>query len=408
MERDLIMQNYSYTAKDDHGKQVRGTMTADSEIDLANKIGNLGFYLIYSKITAEEHAQVKSSLSGLKLKEVLNLTFHLSTLLDAGVPLVGALRELSEDEEKVNIKKIVDDVRYRVESGASLKDALSYHPSSFPKLFTAIVGAGENTGKLPAALKELAALLSWQIELGAKVKEAATYPIILFTVMLGVVTLLVVKMIPTFEPIFKDLRVDLPLPTQIVLSVSHSVRQGWYIIVGGIVALAAAYKFYNSTANGRYVLDSIKLKLPVFGPLTQKIALSRFCHTFSLGLRSGVNILTALDFAADVVGNMRLKRSVLKARDSVNVGEKLAASFKSSGDFPPLVVRMIGVGEQSGSLTQTLEKVNEYYDREVPATIRAMFALFEPVMIVIMAVIVGGIAVAIFLPLFKMAEVIGG
>lgn len=404
------MQNYSYTARNDLGKQVQGTMTAEDEIDLANKVGNVGLFLVRSKIiTAEQAAEGGGGKGGrLKPKEVLNFAFHLATLLDAGVALVTALRELSQDEEKHNVKKIIDDVRYRVESGSSLKDALSNHPGSFPKLFTAIVGAGENTGKLPGALKELAALLNWQIELAGKVKEAATYPVILFTVMLGVVTLLVVKMIPTFEPIFKDMGVDLPLPTLLVLQTSRLVRQGWYIIVGTVVSLVIFYKFYNSTANGRYQLDSMKLKVPIFGELIRKIALSRFCHTFALGLRSGVNILTALDFAGEVLGNARLKRSVMKARDSVNIGEKLATSFKESGEFPPLIVRMVGVGEQSGSLTQTLDKVNEFYDREVPETIRAMFALFEPLMIVFMAVIVGGIAVAIFLPMFKMAEVIGG
>lgn len=403
------MQNYSYTARNDLGKQVHGTMVADSEMDLANKVSSLGLYLVRSKAVTEAHAEAAGSKVGrLKLKEVLNFAFHLSTLLDAGVPLVTALRELAQDEEKANIKKVVDDIRFRVESGSSLKDALSAHTGSFSKLFTAIVGAGENTGKLSGSLKELAALLSWQIELAGKVKEAATYPIILFTVMVGVVTLLVVKMIPTFEPIFKDMGVDLPLPTQIVLGVSHAVRQQWYIIIGAVILSVFFYKFYNSTPSGKYQIDSVKLKLPLFGDLLRKVSLSRFCHTFALGLRSGVNILTALDFAAEVVGNSRLRRSVLKARDSVNVGEKIGASFKESGEFPPLVVRMISVGEQSGSLTQTLEKVNEFYDREIPITIRTMFALFEPLMIVVMAAIVGGIAVAVFLPMFKMAEVIGG
>lgn len=403
------MQNYSYTAKDERGKQVQGTLAAEDEIDLANKVSNLGFYLVRFKIpTGEEKSSAGGRLGRMKPKEVLNFTFHLSTLLDAGVPLVTALRELAEDEERGNIRNIVGDIRSRVEAGSTLKDALSVHPASFSKLFTAIVGAGENTGKLSGSLNELAALLTWQIELGAKVKEAATYPLILFVVMVGVVALLVVKMIPTFEPIFKDMGVSLPLPTQIVLGVSRSVRQGWYIILGAVILFAVFYKFYNSTANGRYQIDSVKLKLPILGDLLRKISLSRFCHTFSLGLRSGVNILTALDFAADVVGNMRLRRSVIKAKDAVNVGEKLATSFKESGEFPPIVVRMMGVGEQSGSLTQTLEKVNEFYDREIPATIKAMFALFEPMMIVIMAAIVGGIAIAVFLPMFKMAEVIGG
>ncbi|MFH0790308.1 MAG: type II secretion system F family protein [Candidatus Omnitrophota bacterium] len=402
------MQNYNYTAKDDYGKVVRGTMMADDEIDLANKISKLGYFLIRSKVIAGNHVVAGRKLARMSYSEVLNFTLHLATLLDAGIAMVAALRELAQDEDRQNVQKIIDDIRYRVESGTSLKDALSIHPTSFPKVYTAIVGAGEVTGKLAACLNDLAVLLDWQMELRAKVKEAATYPIILFTVLVGVVTLLVVKLIPVFEPIFKEMKVELPLPTQIVLELSHLVRSKGLVALGVIVLFVIGYKLYNSTTKGRYRIDSLKLKLPLFGQLLRKVSLSRFCHTFALGLRSGVNVLTALDFAAEVVGNSRLQRSVVQARDSVNVGEKLATSFKMSGEFPPLVIRMIGVGEQSGSLIQTLEKVNQFYDREVPQTIKIIFTLIEPLMIVLMAAIVGFIAVAVFMPMFRMADVIGG
>lgn len=402
------MQNYNYTARDEYGKVVRGMMMADDEMDLANKISKLGYFLIRSKVIAGNHVKAGRKLSRMSPREVLNFTLHLATLLDAGIAMVAALRELAQDEDKQNVQKIIDDIRYRVESGISLKDALSIHPSSFPKVYTAIVGAGEATGKLSACLSDLAGLLDWQLELRAKVKEAATYPLILFTVMVGVVILLVVKLIPVFEPIFQEMRIELPLPTRIILELSHLVRSKGLVTLGVVILLSIGYKLYNSTSGGRYKIDSLKLKMPLFGQLLRKVSLSRFCHTFALGLRSGVNVLTALDFAAEVVGNTRLQRSVVQARDSVNVGEKLATSFKISGEFPPLVIRMIGVGEQSGSLIQTLEKVNQFYDREVPQTIRIIFALFEPLMIVLMAVIVGFIAIAVFLPMFRMADVIGG
>ena len=390
------------------GKVVRGTMMADNDVDLSNKISNLGYYLVRYKTLSEEQARKTTTLFRLNSKELLNFTIHLNTLLDAGVPLVATLRDLAQDETKQTMQKLIDDIRYRVESGASLKEALSIQYRSFPKLYTAIVGAGESTGKLPACLNELARLLEWQLELKAKITEAATYPLILFCVMMGVVTLLVVKMIPTFEPIFKEMRITLPAPTQIVLDISRFVRSSWYIITGIVIGLIAGYKFYNATPKGKYALDSLKLKIPIAGGLLRKIAISRFCHTFSLGLKSGVNILTALEFAAEVVGNTRIQRSIEKARDSVNVGEKLGTSFQISGEFPPLVLRMINVGEQSGSLGETLEKVNQFYDREVPATIRTMFSFFEPAMIVLMGLIVGGIAIALFLPMFKMSDAMGG
>lgn len=402
------MQNYSYTARDDYGKEVHGAMMADNEVDLANKISNLGYFLVRFKILSGEHVKVKSKMGRIKIKELLNLSIHLATLLDAGVPLVTSLRDLAQDEEKETVQKIIDDVRFHVESGLSLKDSLLIHSSSFPKLYTAIVGAGENAGKLSICLNDLASLLSWQIELRSKMKEAATYPIILFVVMLGVVTLLVVKVIPTFEPMFKDMGVALPMPTQIVLNISHFVRNGWYYILGSVIFAVIGYKVIQANPKGRYQLDTLKLKFPLFGPLVRKVSLSRFCHTFALGLKSGVNLLTSLEFASEVVHNSRLQRSVIKARDSINVGEKLATSFKVSGEFPPLIVRMIGVGEQSGTLPAALDKVNQFYDQEIPATIRTIFALFEPMMIVFMALVVGGIAIAIFLPMFRMAEIIGG
>lgn len=401
------MQNYIYKARDDYGRMVSGIMTAEDETDLANRISLLGCFLVRAKVT-DSPSNLSAKMPRLKPKEALNFTIHLATLLNAGVPLVAALRDLAQDAEKESIQKVIDGVRYRVESGVSFKEALSLYPASFSKLYTAVVGAGENTGKLHSCLDDLAGLLDWQMELRAKMKEAATYPIILFCVMLGVVTLLVAKVIPAFKPLFEQAGISLPLPTRIVLGASDFVTRFWYIPLGVSAILIAGYLFYNSTPKGKYRLDSLKLKLPLFGTLARKIALSRFCHTFALGLRSGVNVLTSLDFAGEVIGNARLQRSVAQARDSVNVGEKLAAAFRISGEFPPLVVRMIGVGEQAGALTQTLDKVNQFYDREVPAAIKRMFALFEPAMIIIMGIMVGGIALSIFLPVFQMAQIIGG
>jgi type IV pilus assembly protein PilC len=402
------MQNYSYSARDDFGKLVRGTISAEDETDLANKVSTLGYYLVNFKAISSEAAAPKPKASdSLKAKDTLNLTIELATLLNAGMPLVAGLRDLAKDAERQNIQKVVDDIRFRVESGSSFKEALSYHPRSFSKLYIAIVGAGESTGKLPAALSDMASMLEWQAELKGKIKEAATYPIILFCVMVGVVSLLVLKIIPIFEPMFAEAKTTLPLPTRIVLGISNFARHYWLVMVILMIGAAFAYKFYNATKKGKYNLDIIKLKLPLAGPLLRKIALSQFCHTFALGLKSGVNVLTSLDIASEVIGNSRLEYSVVKARDAVNVGEKVSTSLQMSGEFPPLVVRMIGVGEQSGSLIQTLEKVNEFYDREVAATIKAMFAMFEPLMIVVMGAIVGGIALAIFLPIFQLSDLVG-
>jgi type IV pilus assembly protein PilC len=403
------MQRYIYRARDEKGKLVRGIILADDELELANKISNLGFFLTGFKISQVSSPKpIKAKASRMNPREVLQFTFQLATLIDSGLPLLECLRDLARSEENERIQGIIDDVRYRVESGSSLKDALSAHPDSFSSLYRAIVGAGETTGKLASTLSDLAGILEWQQDLRAKIKQASVYPIILLCVMVVVVTLLTAIVIPRFAPIFEQAGMELPLLTQIVLNLSYFVRKYWFILLGGAIFLFIGYRIYSSRPGGRYRIDSLKLKLPIFGILFRKIALSRFAHTFALSFRTGVNLLTCLDIARATTGNARIQEVIARARDSVNVGEKLAASLGVSREFPPMVVRMIGVGEESGALAQTLEKVANYYDKEVASTIQRIFTLFEPIMIVLMGGIVGTIALSVFLPMFQMAEAIGG
>ncbi|MBU1044479.1 MAG: type II secretion system F family protein [Candidatus Omnitrophica bacterium] len=402
------MQKYIYTARDERGKGVKGMIMAENELELSQKISNLGYFLTSFKISQESINKVsETAVDMLQPKEVLQLTYQISTLLDAGLPLLNGLRNLAQDAANERIQRTIDDIRYRVESGISLKEALSVHPKSFSKLYQALVEAGESTGKLAETLNDLALLLEWQMDLKGKIKEAATYPIILFSVMIGVVTLMVVKVIPTFEPIFADFGAKLPLPTRLVLGVSHFVINFWPILIGLIITMVLGVIFYNRTESGHYKLDSLKLKMPLFGGLLRKIALSRFAHTFTICFDAGINLLIALEISQGTIGNSRIEQAVGKAKKSVNVGEKLAASLKMSGEFPSMVVRMIEVGEQSGNLTKTLKKVTEFYDKEVAATIKSIFALMEPIMIIIMGIVVGGIALAVFMPMFQLAEMVG-
>ncbi|HAH19519.1 MAG TPA: hypothetical protein DCL49_01285 [Candidatus Omnitrophica bacterium] len=400
------MQTYSYTASDSVGKILHGVIPAENDLDLANKVSGLGHYLIRAKVVANP-VKVNYRLRRIKPKGVLSFTIHLHALLDSGAHLSSALGDLARDSETEDTRKLIEDIRLRVEGGTSLRESLSYHPKSFPKIYTAVVGAGESTGKLLSALKDLIGLLEWQMELRSKMIEAAVYPLTLIFAMVGVVILLVVKVIPIFEPLFAQGGISLPWPTRVVLGISSFIRNFWYLCLAAPVLLAGGYKFYYSTSGGKYVLDDLKLKLPVLGGLLRKVALSRFCRTFAISLKSGLTVLSALDIAEEVVGNIRLERSVAKARDSVNIGEKISTSLQATGDFPPLIVRMISVGEQSGSLPEALDKVNLFYDREVPATIKTMFTFFEPVMIVVIGVVVGGIAISVLLPMFQLAQVVG-
>lgn len=407
------MQSYAYTARDERGKLVKGTLSCESELSLTGVLRQKGLVLTSAKPViviggAGKTVGGKSRKKGhLNSVELLNLTTQMAISLDSGVPLLASLKDLVEGTPSPKIKTIVEDIVRSVESGRSFKDALNDHPKSFPKLYISIVGAGESTGKLPLVLNDLAKLIDWQLDLGSRIKEASIYPVILFSTMIMVVTVLVTVVIPKFEPMFAELKVALPLPTQVVMGLSRFSRNYWWVaVLTGIISVVT-YNIANSKEKGRYIIDKWKLKLPLAGPLLEKVALSRFCHTFALSLRSGVNVFSALGIASEVTGNAYFEKLVVKARDYVNVGEKISTALKMSGKFPYLVVRMIAVGEQTGSLSESLERVNQFYDKEVPAAIKKMFALFEPLMIVFMGVVVGGIAMSVFLPLIKIIGSIG-
>jgi len=403
------MPRYNYFARDPYGHPIHGTMVAESDIELSERLRNLGYVLTRVKTIKEGiAAELPKRLGQLKPRELLNFTIHLATLINSGVPLLASLTNLVKSAEGSHIQAVIGGIRKRVEAGSSLKEAISHDPRSFPKLYYAIVGAGEATGKLGTVLNDLATYLEWQLDLRSKVKEASTYPTILFCVMILVVIVLLVRVIPAFESLFKEMDIILPLPTLIILGLSSFIRQFWYIFVLGTGILFAAYKFYRRTSKGRYRIDSFKLKIPLFGTILRKVALSRFCHTMSLTLSSGMTLLPALDIGAEVVGNERLNQVALTAKESVNVGERLASSLALSKEFPSLVVTMVEVGEESGALVQSFDKVSQFYDKEVPATIKRFFTIFEPAMIIFMGIVVGGIALSVLLPLIRLIEVVGG
>lgn len=401
------MQNYTYKARDDFGRLIRGTMTAEDDIDLSNRLRNLGYFLTHARVTATAPTKTTAKPVRFSPLEALNFTTQLAISLESGVTLLTSLKDLAESVHNKKIQGVIENISHRVESGCSLKEALAFHPRTFSKLYTSIVGAGESTGKLSFVLNDLARLLEWQMDLRSRIREASIYPTILFFAMIAVVLVLVGWVIPKFEPMFAEMGVSLPLPTRIVLGVSRLFHNYWWILLGSVVLSVVGWIFAGSTKKGRYYIDKFKLKLPILGNLIDKITLSRFCHTFALSLRSGVNVLTSLGIASEVIGNKFLEEVVVKARDYVNVGMKIATSLEVSGQFPTLIIRMISVGEQTGALSETLEKVNQFYDKEVPATIKRMFALFEPMMIVMMGVVVGGIALSVFLPLTQLISAVG-
>lgn len=407
------MPNYSYKARDEQGKVFSGIIAAQNENELFAELRRQGQYLIEHKLTKSVPVSASARRFGaLNSQDLLHFTEELSISLEAGVTLLQSLKNLIKNEKKARTKSILDNIAYRVEAGSSFKEALEAHPQSFPKLYVSVVGAGERTGKMHLVLRDLANFIEWQLEMKAKVTEASVYPIILFLTLFGVVTVLVAVVIPKFEPMFRDLGVGLPLPTIVILSLSRFVSGYWWLLALGLGALIGGFIFAFSTAQGRYRIDKFMLGLPVAGPLINKIALSRFCHTFSLSLSSGIDVYTALGMAAEVVDNSFLERAIANARTYVNTGEKISDSLsiaikEAGSEFPDIVISMIDVGEQTGNLVATLNKVNEYYEKEVPSTIRKIFSMFEPLMIVTMGVVVGGIALAVFLPMIQLISNVG-
>ena len=405
------MLNFVYKARDDSGKLVKGVLAAEDETDLFNRLKTMGYFLTSSKASftvpkAQSAAKEQGHFSQI---ELLNFTTQVAISLDAGIPLLTVLKDLGSNSSKKTVKFIVEDLARKVESGCTFKEALAAHPKSFSLLFVSIVGAGESTGKLAFVIEDLSKIIEWQLDLKSKVKEASIYPVILFTAMVGVVTVLMATVIPKFKDMFTELDVELPLATKLVLAASKV----WWVPLVTIIIAVIVWVLISLKPKGRYQLDKFKLKIPVMGDLLTKIALSRFCHTFALGLRSGVNVFNALGIASEVTGNIYLAQSVAKAKDYVNVGEKISTALVMSskdagGKFPDIVIRMINVGEQTGNLANTLDKVNQYYDKEVPAAVKKIFALIEPVMILFMGVVVGGIALAVFLPLTKLISAVGG
>ena len=399
------MQSFTYRAKDEHGKTIRGTLIAVNEDQLAITLDQMGLYLISAKKT-----KVAESYLGwekIKRKDLITLSVHLSTTLSAGIPILQALQDLIEQTEKPRFKKIMEDISRHIQAGSSFSEALSKHPKVFSELYVSIVKAGETTGNLEKVLNDLVTFLEWQESLAMDVKQATIYPAFVLSAVICLVILLMTFVFPRFTVIFEKTNVPLPLPTRVVMGISHFITSYWFIILLLVTAMAISYRLVVKIPRGRYFFDKLKLKLPVLGNLLRKIALSRFSHHFSALLKAGVEIYHSLMVTEKVVGNTVIAKVISSARDYISTGETLSESLKKGNEFPSLVIRMISIGESSGSIDKTLDKVSQYYDREVPVTIKKVFAIFEPIVIATLAVIVLGMALSMFLPLYQMLSLVG-
>lgn len=400
------MPTYAYVAKSRDGKRQRGSMQAENRQALAVALQRKGL----TPETIKEGGSIGLSRVKIKSRELLIFSRQLSTIVNSGLPLLQGLDILAEQTEDARFQKVIRDIGTAVESGETFSEALRRYPRIFSDLYVSMIRAGEASGDLDGVLSQLADYLEAMEELKRKIKSAMTYPIVALTMIIAIAGGLIVFVVPQFAEIFNSFDAELPLPTRILISLSDGLKSpitiGISLIV--IVGCVLLYRMFSATEAGRYRIDQTKLKLPVFGKLLRKVAISRFTRTLSTLTRSGVAILGALEIAERTAGNEVFAKAVRNAGDSVRNGETLAEPLARSGEFPAMVTRMIGVGEKTGALEQMLGKISEFYDSEVKAAVEGLTSMIEPILILLMGIIVGGIVIALFMPILQLSSIVQG
>ncbi len=341
-------------------------------------------------------------------RDLAVVTRQLATMIDAGLPLVQCLDVLAQQQDNKALKKTLYDIRMDVEGGSTFSAALRRHPKVFSTLYTNMVEAGEAGGILDAILNRLAAYIEKAMALKKRVKSAMFYPATIISVAIVVVIFLLIYVIPTFQQLFAGFGATLPLPTVIVLELSRIVRTYILFMLAGLVGSVILLRLYYGTVGGKRAIDGLLLKLPIFGPLIRKVAVAKFTRTLGTLVSSGVSILEGLDITARTAGNKVVEDAVLKARTTIAQGKTIAEPLHASGVFPPMVVQMIAVGEQTGALDRMLNKIADFYDEEVDASVAALTSMLEPLLVIFLGVIIGGVVIAMYLPIFKLISVVGG
>ena len=399
------MPNFAYSGRTRGGETVAGERAADN-MDAAVAALRRDQILV-TRITAAKTAAAAAAKKGktgkaASAKNIAVFTRQFSVMIDAGLPLVQCLEILGTQEEDKNFAETILQTRADVESGASLADAMKKHPKVFDPLFTNMIAAGEAGGILDTILKRLATYIEKNVKLKGQVKSAMIYPVAVITIACLVVGVILWKVIPTFAALFAGLGATLPLPTRIVIWMSNSLVSFMPFIVVGIVGGAYGFRQYYATNQGRHLIDAVVLKAPILGLIMRKIAVARFCRTLSTLLSSGVPILDGLEITAKTAGNATVEDAILATRKSIERGETISAPLKETRVFPPMVTQMISVGEATGALDTMLSKIADFYEEEVDTAVAGMLTLLEPVMIAFLGVVVGGIVIAMYLPIFDL------
>jgi len=400
-------QAYDYKVRDRTGTLVTGQMAGDSETLVLQRLREMGMTPV----------QVKKASSGLKmeinlrpgrvkLKQIAVFCRQFATMVNSGLPILRALSILTDQTENKELAKVLVQARTDVENGSSLSAAMGKHPKAFNNLFISMIKAGETGGVLDDVLLSLADQIEKEVELRRQIKSAMTYPVVVVALVMLILGAMLLFVVPQFETIYKDLGGQLPLPTRILLGVSSAFRNYWYIVA--LLAGIASFLFrrYKRTDAGRARVDAAKIRIPVFGPLFHKVALARFSSTLAMLLRAGVPILQALDNVKETVNNQVIAAAVEDVKTSVREGESIAKPLAKHKVFPPMVVQMLAVGEETGAVDTMLDKVAEFYNNEVTATVDALTSLIEPLLIAIIGGCVGAAVIALYMPMFNIINLI--
>jgi type IV pilus assembly protein PilC len=401
--------SYAYKVRDREGKMLGGTLEAESEEAVVSRLRQMGFAPI--SIEAEKGAGLKTEVrlpgtGRVKLKDLAVFSRQFATMINSGLSLLRALTILGEQTGNKRLGQVITVVRTEVEKGTSLSAAMAKHPKIFNRLYVSMVRAGEIGGFLDQVLVKVAETFEKEVALRGKIRSAMTYPVVVFAMVLLIVTSMLIFIVPTFEGLYESLGGTLPLPTRMLIGASQGVRRYFLLVLLAVVVAVFAFRRWKATPAGRYRIDQFKLKVKVFGPLFHKTALSRFSRTLATLIRSGVPILQALEIVADTVNNEVISRAVRDVQDSVREGESLATPLSKHPTFPAMVVQMMAVGEETGALDTMLSKVADFYDQEVEAAVASLTSMIEPILIAVMGAAVGGMVVALYLPLFNIINLV--
>jgi type IV pilus assembly protein PilC len=399
---------FVYKVRDKGGRLVQGSLEAQNEQLVVSKLREMGYVPLSiapkSRSTFSREINLRPSKVG--LKDVAVFSRQLATMLASGLSILRALMILAEQTESKALAEVIGEVKLDIEHGLSLSQAVAKHPDVFPPIYLAMVRAGETGGVLDAVMLRLANTLEKQLELRGKIKSAMTYPIAVAGIVVLILAAMLLFIVPTFKSMYDDLGGTLPLPTRMLINASGLVTKTWWLLAllaaGGVVL----FRRWVATPEGRLTFDRFKLRLAVFGPLLRKTALARFSRTLASLIRSGVPIMQSFEIVGETAGNAVVAEAVTKARERVRLGESISDSLSGADVMPPMVVQMIAVGEETGAVDDMLDKIADFYDREVEATVNSLTSLIEPLLMVFMGASVGGMVVALYMPMFQIIELV--